>query len=65
MKIVLFGYGKMGQIIEKFAQKRGHEIHLIVNSENRNLITVDELGDADVAIDFGVPQAAIANMELA
>jgi len=64
MKIVLFGYGKMGQIIEKFAQKRGHEIHLIVNSENRNLITVDELVGADVAIDFGVPQAAIANMEL-
>lgn len=64
MKIVLFGYGKMGQIIEKFAQKRGHEIHLIVNSENRNLITVDELVGADVAIDFGIPQAAMSNMEL-
>lgn len=64
MKIVLFGYGKMGQIIEKFAQKRGHEIHLIVNSENRNLIRVADLEDADVAIDFGVPQAALSNMEL-
>lgn len=64
MRIVLFGYGKMGQIIEKFAQKRGHEIHLIVNSENRNFITVDELAGADVAIDFGIPQGAMANMEL-
>ncbi|UIR56104.1 4-hydroxy-tetrahydrodipicolinate reductase [Sphingobacterium sp. SRCM116780] len=64
MKIVLFGYGKMGQIIEKFSQKRGHDIHLIINSENRNSITATDLQDADVAIDFGVPQAALANMEL-
>lgn len=64
MKIVLFGYGKMGQIIEKFALKRGHEIHLIVNSANRNDITVTDLEDADVAIDFGIPQAAISNIEL-
>ena len=34
MKIALLGYGKMGQIIERFALERGHEIVLKINIEN-------------------------------
>ncbi len=64
MKIVLLGYGKMGQLIEKFAVKRGHEVVLIVDEHNREEITVDDLATADVAIDFSTPHAALDNISL-
>ncbi len=64
MKIVLLGYGKMGQLIEKFAGKRGHEILLIVDKDNRQAVTPEDLKEADVAIDFSEPAAAIDNINL-
>lgn len=64
MKIVILGYGKMGQLIEKFALKRGHEIALIVDSQNREGLTTDDLEDADIAIDFSTPEAALDNISL-
>ena len=64
MKIVLLGYGKMGQLIEKFAQKRGHEVSLIIDADNRESITAEDLANADVAIDFSTPAAALENISL-
>jgi len=64
MNIALLGYGKMGQLIERFAQKRGHHIHLIVDENNRADITSADLSGADVAIDFSRPEAAVANIDL-
>ena len=64
MKIVLLGYGKMGQFIEKFAVKRGHEVVLIVDEHNRPDIKAEDLAGADVAIDFSVPHAALENIGL-
>lgn len=64
MNIVLLGYGKMGQLIEKFAVKRGHEVVLIVDEHNRATITPDHLLAADVAIDFSTPDAALDNIAL-
>lgn len=64
MKIVILGYGKMGQLIEKFALKRGHEIALIVDSHNRDTLTAQDLEDADIAIDFSTPDAALNNISL-
>lgn len=64
MKVVLLGYGKMGQLIEKFAQKRGHEVVLIVDADNRESITIEDMEDADVAIDFSTPEAALGNISL-
>lgn len=64
MKIVLLGYGKMGQLIEKFCLKRGHEVVLTVDASNRDAITVEDLKDADVAIDFSTPDAALSNISL-
>lgn len=58
MKIALLGYGKMGQVIEKIAQERGHEIVLKKDENN----TYDGLSTADVAIDFSVPTAAVPNI---
>lgn len=62
MKIALLGYGKMGQIIERFALERGHEIVLKISIDNINDFTLDNLAKADVAIDFSAPDAAVANI---
>lgn len=64
MNIALLGYGKMGQLIERFAQKRGHHIHLIVDENNREDIVAGDLSGADVAIDFSRPEAAVPNIDL-
>lgn len=64
MKIVLFGYGKMGKLIEEMALKRGHTIHLIVNQENAAHISTSELQGADIAIDFSTPQSALSHINL-
>ena len=58
MKIALLGYGKMGQVIEKIALQRGHEIVLRKSIED----SFDGLENADVAIDFSAPDAAVANI---
>lgn len=64
MKIALLGYGKMGQIIERFALERGHEVVLKISSSNLADLNVTNLSKADVAIDFSIPDAAIANIYL-
>src|SRR5690606_2276068 len=64
MKIILLGYGKMGQLIEKFAIKRGHEVVLIVDEHNRAEIDADSLTVGDIAIDFSAPHAALENINL-
>ena len=58
MKIALLGYGKMGQVIERIALERGHEIVLKKDENN----TFEGLYNADVAIDFSVPMAAVENI---
>lgn len=58
MKIALLGYGKMGQVIERIALERGHEIVLKKDEHN----TYEGLLNADVAIDFSIPSAAVSNI---
>lgn len=58
MKIALLGYGKMGKVIERIALERGHEIILRKTSSD----SFDGLEQADVAIDFSVPDAAVNNI---
>ena len=62
MRIALLGYGKMGQIIERFAIERGHEIVLKISIDNVEDFTTDNLTKADVAIDFSAPDAAVDNI---
>lgn len=62
MKIALLGYGKMGQIIERFAIERGHEIVLKISIDNVEAFTTENLQKADVAIDFSAPDAAVGNI---
>lgn len=58
MKIALLGYGKMGKVIEKIALERGHSIVLKKSSKD----SFDGLKNADVAIDFSVPNSAVAHI---
>ncbi|MBA4133833.1 MAG: 4-hydroxy-tetrahydrodipicolinate reductase [Flavobacterium sp.] len=58
MKIALLGYGKMGKVIERIALERGHEIVLRKGQSD----TFEGLAQADVAIDFSVPTAAVSNI---
>ena len=58
MKIALLGYGKMGKEIEKIALERGHEIILKKTEDN----DFEGLENADVAIDFSIPTAAVINI---
>lgn len=58
MKIALLGYGKMGKVIEKIALQRGHEIVMRKSSSD----SFNGLENADVAIDFSVPNSAVTNI---
>ena len=58
MKIALLGYGKMGKEIEKIALERGHVIVL----KKTDATDFSDLENADVAIDFSIPTAAVENI---
>jgi 4-hydroxy-tetrahydrodipicolinate reductase len=58
MKIALLGYGRMGKTIEKIALERGHEIVLRKDMD----VSFDGLENADVAIDFSIPDSAVRNI---
>lgn len=57
MKIALLGYGKMGKTIETIALKRGHTIVIKASATTAYNIT-----DADIAIDFSLPDVAFNNI---
>lgn len=58
MKIALLGYGRMGKAIEQIALQRGHSIVLKADKNT----TSHNIAQADVAIDFSIPSAAVANI---
>lgn len=64
MKIILFGYGKMGKLIEPIAQRRGHEIIQIIDSDNASDWSIEDLKKADIAIDFSTPDAVLTHIQL-
>jgi len=62
MKIALIGYGKMGKLLEHFAQERGHEICITIDADNASDIRSERFKEADVAIEFSVPHAALEHI---
>lgn len=60
MKIALFGYGKMGKVIEKIALERGHEITARVSSAQPK--EEFDLSTTDVVIEFSRPESAVENI---
>lgn len=64
MKIALIGYGKMGKEIEQIIVAEGkHEVVLKIGEENLHEFTVENLKNADVAIEFTEPNAAFSNVK--
>lgn len=63
MNIALIGYGKMGKAIEQVVLEEGiHQIVLKISEDNTSEFTVENLKQADVAIDFTQPDAAYNNV---
>ncbi len=62
MKIALIGYGKMGKELEIAALTNGHEI--VLKADHNSKITSADLKQADVAIEFTQPGAAVKNIQL-
>lgn len=65
MNIALIGYGKMGHIIERIAQDRGHKVVCIIDKDNTSDMAGEEFRRADVAIEFSTPQTAAGNIRKA
>lgn len=63
MKLALIGYGKMGKMIESIALDRNHEIVLIIDQNNADELTTENLQKADVAIEFSTPDTVLNNIE--
>lgn len=61
MKIALLGYGRMGKAIEIVAVERGHDVVAKIDQDE----TYGNLSEADVAINFSVPDAAVENIKTA
>lgn len=59
MRIALFGYGKMGKMIEQIALQRNHEITVKIDVD----ATEVDYSKMDVAIDFSMPNAAFQNIK--
>ncbi|HCA57223.1 MAG TPA: dihydrodipicolinate reductase [Blastocatellia bacterium] len=65
MRIALIGYGKMGKLIGRLAEERGHSVAVTVGESHAGL-AAEELAEtlkaADVAIDFTVADAVERNV---
>lgn len=62
MKIAFIGFGKMGKAIAEMAIAKGHEIVLKINSSNSDELTIQNLQQADVCIEFSNPSIAVKNL---
>jgi 4-hydroxy-tetrahydrodipicolinate reductase len=65
LKIALFGYGKMGRLIDRLATERGDRIVHRIGAKQREALRPDELSEVDVIIDFSRPEAAVDNIRFA
>lgn len=66
MKLALFGYGAMGQLVAAGARKGGDEIGVVLTSNDGELPAdqlAEKLSGHDVAIDFSIGDAVIKNVE--
>lgn len=63
MNIALIGYGKMGKEIEKIALQRGHKISLIIDVNNPQDFSAENVKNIDAAIEFTIPSTAVNNIK--
>lgn len=60
MNIALFGYGKMGKMIESLALQKNYTIVAKIDIDTKNI----DFSKIDVAIDFSQPSAAFDNIKM-
>ena len=63
MNIVISGYGRMGHEVEKVAIERGHQIIATVDNSSEWETKAEEISNADMIIDFSLPETAIEVFE--
>ncbi len=59
MKLAIVGYGKMGKMIERLAPDYGFTVSAVIDAGD----ALDKAADADVAIEFSVPEAVVGNVD--
>ena len=64
MRIILFGYGKMGKTIEEIAVSRGHQVPFKIDIDNQDQVETIDWDTLDVGIEFTQPDSAVENIEL-
>ncbi|WP_210490535.1 4-hydroxy-tetrahydrodipicolinate reductase [Rufibacter aurantiacus] len=62
MRILLIGYGKMGQTIERLAVAKGHEIVGALTVHDADKLSGYTADQVDVAIEFTSPDVALGNI---
>ncbi len=62
MRILLIGYGKMGQAIEQVALQKGHRIAHKIDLANSDSLAAVNPKKVDVALEFSQPTAAYSNI---
>ncbi len=62
MKFAILGYGKMGKMVEQLLKEDHEEIVAIIDNDQDWQQQWDRFQTADVAIDFSMPDVAVANM---
>jgi len=64
MRILVLGVGKTGKLVAEVAAERGHSIHVLDATENKEAaaLTPPFVAGFDVVIDFTTPEAVVQNM---
>lgn len=62
MKAAIIGYGKMGREIEKILAERGHDVALVIDTDNVANLDAAHLKEIDCAIEFTTPATAYQNI---
>lgn len=65
-RLAIVGYGKMGRLIEQLAPEYGFAVALKLDEFNNvgcQGVTAENFRGVDVAIDFSIPSAVLANVE--
>ena len=63
MNIALIGYGRMGREVERLAVDAGDSV--VATFDIDRPVTVEALADADVCIEFSVPESVVENIQIA
>jgi 4-hydroxy-tetrahydrodipicolinate reductase len=63
-KLLVLGHGKTGSLVAEVAQERGHQVNIIDADVNQDAawLTLENLREFDVVIDFTAPQAVPGNI---